>query len=265
MNGWKRATLVLALLGAAAGCVPTQRELRMDQDLQEMKRRLAELERSVASVREDRQGEERLAALARQQAELQAGLDTLRVEFQSVNGRFDDLGRERGQLRDDLALVRDDLALKVTALEDRLAGLEEQAKAKAAAPPPAPETPEALYGRGLELIQKQGDYAGGRQWLQEFLQRYPKNDLAVNAQYWIGESWYGEQKYENAILQFQEVIQKHADHPKAAAALLKQGMSFHALGDVKNARVVLQKLVDTFPLSEEAKKAKEKLAEWAKS
>ena len=117
---------------------------------------------------EDRSGSERLDLLARQQADQQAGLDTLRVEFQSVQGRFEDQARESGQLRDDLALMRDDLALKVTALEDRLARLEELGKAPAPEQAPA-ETSEALYERGLELIQKKEDFAGGRQWLQQFL------------------------------------------------------------------------------------------------
>jgi tol-pal system protein YbgF len=236
----------------------------MESDLQEMKRRLAELERSMAVVKDDPQRRERLELLTRQQADLQAGLDTLRVDFQSINGRIEDMARDRAQIKDDLSLVRDDLALKVTALEDRLARQAEQAKAPAV-PAPAVESPEALYERGLELIQKKGDFAGGRQWLQEFLQRYPKHDLAVNAMYWIGEAWYGEKKYENAILQFQDVIQKYGEHPKVAAALLKQGMAFHALGDQKNARVIMQKLIDGFPLSDEAKKARERLAEWKKS
>ncbi len=83
--------------------------------------------------------------------------------------------------------------------------------------------------------------------------------------YWIGESYYGEKKYENAILQFQDVIQKYKDHPKVAAALLKQGFAFAMLGDTKNAKVILQRLVDTFPLSDEAKKAKERLLEWGKA
>jgi tol-pal system protein YbgF len=236
----------------------------MESDLQEMKRRLAEIERSVVGLKDDRQGRERLDLLTRQQADLQAGLDTLRVEFQSVNGRIEDMARDRTQMREDLSLVRDDLALKVTAMEDRLARLTEQSRTLPVPAAPA-ETPESLYERGLEQIQKKGDFAGGRQLLQEFLQRYPKHELAVNAMYWIGEGWYGEKKYENAILQFQDVIQKYGDHPKVAAALLKQGLAFHALGDLKNARVILQKLADTFPLSEEAKKAKEKLAEWKKS
>jgi hypothetical protein len=42
---------------------------------------------------DDRQGRERLDLLTRQQADLQAGLDTLRVEFQSVNGRLEDMAR----------------------------------------------------------------------------------------------------------------------------------------------------------------------------
>ena len=264
MNGWKSTSVILVLLATVTGCIPTQRQLNMESDLQEMKRRLAELERGVVSMKEDRQGRERLDLLTRQQADLQAGLDTLRVEFQSIHGRFEDLARERAQLRGDVSLVRDDLALKVTALEDRLARLAEQAKAQPVPAPPA-ETAEALYERGPESIQKGGDFAGGRQQLQAFLQRYPQHDLAVNAMYWIGEGWYGERKYENAILQFQDVIQKYGDHPKVAAALLKQGLAFHALGDLKNARVILQRLTDTFPLSEEAKKARERLAEWKKS
>lgn len=265
MNAWKKGIVAL-LLFAAAGCVPTQRELRMEEDLQELKRRLSELERGMAAVREDREGRERLSALAQQQAELQAGFDTLRVEFQSVSGRFEDQARAREQLRDDLALLRDDLGLKLTAAEDRLARieerqgkLEEEAKAK----PAVPESPETLYGRGLELVQK-GDFAGGRKWLEEFLQRYPQNELAPNARYWVGESWYGEKSYESAILQFQEVVQKHPDHPKAASALLKQGMAFQALGDRKNARVVWQKLIERFPAAEEAKRARERLAELGK-
>jgi len=260
---WQKTVIVLSLLLAVTGCIPTQRELRMESDLQEMKRRLAELERGVVALREDRSGSERLDLLARQQADQQAGLDTLRVEFQSVQGRFEDQARESAQLRDDVALMRDDLALKVTALEDRLAKLEASGQTPTQQAAEA-ETPEALYERGLELIQKQGDFAGGRQWLQEFLKRYPGHALAVNALYWIGESWYGEKKYENAILQFQDVIEKYGEHPKVAAALLKQGLAFHALGDQQNARVILQKVVDNFPLSEEAKKATEKLAEWKK-
>lgn len=244
----------------------------MERDLTEMKRRLAETERGVATVKQGGETRTTLDNLARQQAELQAGIDTMRVEMQSFSGRFEDVGRERGGVRDELKLIRDDMGLKLTALEDRVSKLEAQlqggmvpaagAVVAGAAPAQAPgaETPQALYERGLDLIQRQGDLAKGREVMQDFLKKHPQDQLAVNAMYWIGETYYGEKKYENAILQFQDVIQKYGDHPKVASALYKQGLSFQALGDNKNAKVILKKVVDTFPLAEEAKKAKEKLA-----
>ena len=263
MKRWCKGLLGLLLFAAMLGCIPTQQQLRTERDFEEMKRRLAEMERSVAAQRQARQGEDALAPLAKNQADLQAGLDTLRVEFQSLSGRIQDQSRERDQLRSELALVRDDLGLKAAALEDRLDTLEKaQQKIKdqaQASPPPAP-APEVLYAGAVELIQKKQDFPRARTMLEEFLQGNPRHHLTVNAMYWIGESYYGEKKYENAILQFQDVIQKYGDHPKVASALYKQGLSFHALGDNKNAKVILKKVSDTFPLSEEAKRAKEKLA-----
>lgn len=267
---WKKIVLSLALLFLAAGCIPTQAELQMERDLTEMKRRLAETERGVATVRQGGETKTSVDNLSRQQAELQAAVDTLRVEMQSFSGRFEDVGRERGGVRDELKLVRDDMGLKLTALEDRVSKLEARMQsglvpasggaAMGAAPALGAETPQAFYERGLDLIQRQGDMPRGREVMQEFLKKYPQDPLAVNAMYWVGESYYGEKKYENAILQFQDVIQKYGDHPKVASALYKQGLSFHALGDNKNAKVILKKVSDTFPLSEEAKRAKEKLA-----
>lgn len=272
MKLWKKSVLALALVALSAGCIPSQRELQMERDLTEMKRRLAETERGVATVKQGGETRTTLDNLARQQAELQAGIDTMRVEMQSFSGRFEDVGRERGGVRDELKLIRDDMGLKLTALEDRVSKLEAQlqggmvpaagAVVAGAAPAQAPgaETPQALYERGLDLIQRQGDLGKGREVMQDFLKKHPQDQLAVNAMYWIGETYYGEKKYENAILQFQDVIQKYGDHPKVASALYKQGLSFQALGDNKNAKVILKKVVDTFPLAEEAKKAKEKLA-----
>lgn len=271
----------LALLTALAGCVPSQQQLQMERDLEEMKRRLAETERATVALRQDRtagETRERLDALGRTLAEQQANLDATRVEVQSITGRLEDLRRERAGGREEMTLLRDDLALKITALEDRLNKAEErmnkqeerlsQQEARVTAPPvvppPANEPPEAQYERALEAIQKGGDFARGREQLQEFLGNHPRSPLAINAMYWIGESYYGEKKYENAILQFQDIIQKYPDHPKAASALLKQALAFDAMGDRKNARIILQKLIDTFPLSEEAKKARDRLAEWDK-
>ena len=256
MKAWQRGCVILALGAAVTGCLPTQQQLRMERDMEEMKRRLAEVERGGASLRQG-EAQERIEALSRKQADLQANLDTLRVEMQAMTGRIEDTGRQKSQSRDELTLVRDDMALKIKALEDRLARLE-QMRTQA---PSAPQTPQALYESGVEQIQK-GDFVRGRETLQSFLSQHPSGTLTVNAMYWIGEAYYGEKKYENAILQFQDVIQKFGDHPKAASALFKQGITFNTLGDQQNAKVILNRLIETFPMSPEAKKAREQLAAW---
>lgn len=265
------------LLLVSAGCLPpTQNQLRMEMDLEEMKRRLAQVEQGNAQILQDGGGVSRrqIEALNRQLAEQLSGLDTLRVEFQSINGRLDDLARDNQQRGADFGLVRDDLGMQVGSLENRMLKLEEgverleKAVRRAAQAPPANATrveassdgPELLYKRALDNIRTKQQYAAGRQQLEEFLKQYPKHDLAVNARYWIGEALYGEKEYERAILQFQDVIQQFGDHPKAAAALFKQALSFKSLGDNPNARTTFQKLINSFPLAQEAEKAKQQLA-----
>jgi tol-pal system protein YbgF len=267
VSGWKTGFLILALTATVAGCMPSQRQLRTEQDLAEMKRRLARNEKSLAAMRED-QGRKigaRLEQLARQQADLESNLQAIRVQIQGVDGRMEALSQKESGLEKNLSLAQKDLGMKVSSLGDRLGKLEarvQNIESRPVTPPQPKETPKALYERGLDLIRKKGDYVQGAQVLQDFLKRYPKDGLAVNAAYWIGEALYGEKKYEDAILQFQDVIQKYGHHPKVAAALLKQGLAFHALGDDKNARTILQKEIDTFPKSPETKKAREFLQAW---
>ncbi len=258
------AILPLLLL---TGCLPpSQAQLKMEMDLEEMKRRLAKLE--VQQADSITAGSATGEAQQRQVAELVAGLDNLRVEIQSVNGRLDDLGQGNQQLNDELELIKDDLGLQLGSMTERLDQLEQAAVSASAAaatgktvappaPAPAPvETAEQLYQRALDLIRKESQFAEGRKLLEEFGQKYPEHELFPNALYWAGEAYYGEKNYEMAILQLQDVISKFPKHSKTPAAMLKQGLAFNALGDVQNARTTMQKLIDDFPDSEQVAAAK---------
>ncbi|TYO97689.1 tol-pal system protein YbgF [Geothermobacter ehrlichii] len=249
---------MIALLASLvlAGCVNPQQQQKVQNDLAEMKRRLAESERAVVALRKElaKGGGQQLATVVRSQADLRADFDAFRQDVLALQGRVEEQQAGGKRFEAELAALRDELQFKVKALEERLAALE----ARKPAPAPAPQTlsPEDLYQQGLDAIRSGQDFAAGRKALQDFLKRYPDHHLAVNATYWIGEAWYGEKKYENAILQFQDVIEKYGDHPKVAAALLKQGLAFRALKDEANAEVIWRKLVERFPDSPEAAKAR---------
>ena len=82
-----------------------------------------------------------------------------------------------------------------------------------------------------------------------------------NVFYWKGETFYVENDYESAILSFQDVIDKYAGGEKAPDAMLKQGLSFQALKDKRNARILYELLLSKYPKSPAAGKARQKLAE----
>jgi tol-pal system protein YbgF len=278
--------LLVSLL--LSSCV-TQQDLQLQRDLHEMKRRLGDAERALKELQDDSAGGVRahVETLARNQADFQAELDGVRVDLQSMQGRTGDQERINEELRQDLTLLRDELSLQVADHEQRLAQLEGSRVAEAptttAVKPqpaqpkpavktavvpdktglttPAGESAAELYDRALKKIREDQDYSAGRELMETFLKRYPDDALAVNAAYWVGETYYAVKDYEKAILQFEDIIQKYGEHPKVASAMLKQALAFEATGDKATGRLLLQQVIDRFPLSAEAVKAKEKLRE----
>ncbi len=262
---------MLLLVSVMSACMPSQRQLAMERDMAEMKRRLAAVEKQTIGMGDDFTSaiEEQLSELSRRHAETQAGLDSLRVDMQSLRGRIEDMRAANSQFQEEMALIREDLSVKVAAIENRLAEIERSAleteSGGGQAQPEAPNggtatsDPVELYEQGRDLVREDERFTEARETLQKFIDAHPDHRLSVNAAYWIGEAYYGEEKYENAILQFQDIIQEHPDHNKVPAALLKQGLAFRALGDASNARVILEKVVADHPNSNAAGKAKDLL------
>ena len=118
--------------------------------------------------------------------------------------------------------------------------------------------PEELFKSSLDDINN-GNYALAESRLLTFLIQFPDNELSGNAQYWLGEAVYGQQKYELAIKEFDKLINKYRKSSKIPAALLKKGLAQIEIGHNKSARTTLKKLVSSYPKSQEAKEAREKL------
>jgi len=81
----------------------------------------------------------------------------------------------------------------------------------------------SLYNLARQRLE-QGQTTKARELLQDFLARYPKDELAANAQYWLGETYYGEKKWNDAIVEFQKVLKEYKGSDKVPDALLKIGM-----------------------------------------
>lgn len=116
-------------------------------------------------------------------------------------------------------------------------------------------TSKDMYNRAYGLYQ-QRQYAAAEKMFDEFLTKYPQDVLAPNALYWKGETLYARALYPQAIFAFKEVQTRYPKHPKTADSLLKTAMCYARLGDTENASLHYLVLLEDWPNSEAALKAK---------
>jgi len=105
----------------------------------------------------------------------------------------------------------------------------------------------------------QGRYDLALQGFREFVSRYPKAELADNAQYGVGESFFARSQFDSAAAEYARVEVQYPQGDKVPAALYKLALSQEKLGRPTDSRATLERLVRRFPLSGEAQLAKERL------
>ena len=92
-----------------------------------------------------------------------------------------------------------------------------------------------------------------------FITSYPESEYAVNAWYWLGECYYSEGKYHQAIESFERVVNGSPSAKKVPDALLKMGLSWFGLNETAKGSSILHTLIDKYPDSTAASKARERL------
>lgn len=206
-------------------------------------------------------------------ADTRSGMDAQQREMQTLRGEVDAIRQGPGGARSHVPLGPD-----LPPLTEETPGFGpggEPIAAPAPTPSPEPVSPSsavsgeiAALGADLPGVDEyrtalgfiaQGNYGEAVPHLRSYLRKYPDTPLSDDAQYWIGESYYAQRDYNNAILAFYDVTRRYPKSDKVCAAMLKQGFAFAELGDTPDARIVLERLVQTHPACEEANQARVKL------
>jgi tol-pal system protein YbgF len=94
---------------------------------------------------------------------------------------------------------------------------------------PTPQTPKEHYDLGYSYIQRK-DFAQAEETMRDFVRRYPNDRLTADANYWLGESLYQRQRYQDAAEAYLTVTTKFETAAKAPEALLRLGQSLAAIG-----------------------------------
>ncbi len=261
MNRWLKRGMVLAFaMVLTSGPARAWKISDLEAEVAALKSRMDQLEQREEKYRKEVEDNKK----EQQDQNLQIRKDQADLKLQ-----LDGLTQRLTQLEEAVREMND----KVTALDQKVSAQMEAAAQQNAAPPaePSSETKESglgadIYNQALESFKNQ-KYDVARAQFQAFLKANPNDPYSDNAQFWIGETYYQEKNYKYAINEYVQVSDKYPKGNKVPAALYKIGLCFEQLKKIPEASAMYKQLVESFPDSEEAAKAKgqlEKLNKTAK-
>ena len=275
-----RRLALIALPLALSGCFyPADRGRALEARLEKIDATQARLQEELTQTRA--QLDATLPLIDQKVAEVSKALQSLDTASRRTGADIgiqlqktvEDLSELRGQVETYLYKIGEleaALARTSTETEKRLLALKgDEALKEAEARKKAEELKRPTDKKEfLALAQekaKAGDMTLARQLYSEFLKKWPKDALAADAHFGLGETYFTEDKCREALFEYGKLLQ---EYPKAEAtpnAYLRSSDCFKKLKMQEESRLALEELVKGYPKSEAAKTAKARLAELDKA
>jgi tol-pal system protein YbgF len=178
-------------------------------------------------------------------------IEQLRGELAHLRGQNEQLARDVAELQrrqKDALTAYDERLRQIEPLKVSLDGVDFMAE-------PAEKK---QYEAALALF-RQGNFPSAQSALTDFGRRYPQSGYTPWSLFWLANAQYAQKNYREALGHFQTVSVRHAEHPKAAEAMLSAANCQIELKDVRGARKTLEELRSRHPQSEAAGAAAERL------
>ena len=269
-----RWTIAPVALITATGCLATQGSVRTLQDeIRASRSQLAQNDSAILRAEESRRRE--IAALSANIDRLNDSVRVLTTRlalFQAnAAGQFDFMGQQVIKIEAVLSQNTRDIQDQRT----QLAALREQGVSGATAPvstsPPAGATPDTsqrpsatggapgpatMFTSAVEEYRK-GSYRTARSGFEDLIKTYPDYDQNARAQVYIGDSFKSEGNTTAADSVYQLVETRYPNSPDVAGALWRRGRMLWDANKKGEARIVLNRLINKYPQSDEAALAKD--------
>jgi tol-pal system protein YbgF len=118
-----------------------------------------------------------------------------------------------------------------------------------------PISADTLYQNALRDYTT-GNYDLSNQEFSDYIHHFPSSDLASNSQFYLGQIFYAQRDYRNAIKAYDLVLSKYPQSIKLASALLKKAEAEENLKERTSAIRDLREVVHRFPGSDESRRAR---------
>ncbi len=264
------------------GCVTSSDIEGLRTQLADVQRQMLQMQKETSSKQEVESLEasvgKQMDSLLKTEADMQVKLQDLSGQIEALQAKLEDTNYRLAQLSQQIAATNQELKGFRSAAPVAPAGPAGQPLPDGGGGPPPPAAagphderipdrgdrsagdPQALYNAAYNDYLK-GSYDLALRGFQQYLESFPSTTLAANATYWIGECYYRQRRYRQAIEQYDAVLNRYPRSDKTASALLKKGYAHLELGERSQGVVQLQHVLRQFPTSDEANLARQRLRE----
>lgn len=268
------AKLAAVAAGAAlGGCwVPMEKGRQMEARIQRLEVQNVEQQRALEEVVRDR-----VARMDQKLQEVQKKIDELN---QAARRSGADLGVQLGRLSDEFTRVKGELEAAqhrlgevekgVTALDSKTEGrfaalkgagaLDEYEARQRMAQLPKGDDKAGLFALA-QKEEKDGDKGVASELYLEYARRYSSDPRAAEALFRSGELLFGQKRWREALLSYGKVAEGFPRSDLAPDAMLGAAESMLKLDLKDDAKAVLEQLLQRYPKDKVAPRARERLAE----
>jgi len=235
----RRIFLFLFVFAGLAGCAENdlivQRQSSMEGRLEQIMQSHNSTKADVAAIAAQMQ-------LLREQSARQAASEKeLLSKSELLQGRVDILTARLAQVE---ATAKESAAIELVNQESIAEGREESV--------------QAAYMKAFGLFSA-NNHSDAAEAFSAFIAAYPESEYAANARYWLGECYFSEGRYKEAIDSFSRVLEMSPAPKRGSEAMLKIGLAWYRLDNAIQGAAALRLLVEKYPLSEAAGQARQKL------
>jgi tol-pal system protein YbgF len=185
-------------------------------------------------------------------------IDEMSTAFQQVQNSMADVTTRLGKLEQQMT----DLSNAVRTINSPAAPPGQSSGAGSTGPSSSSSVPP-ISGDTL-YVNANRDRLGGKadlalQEYQQYVKYYGDSQLAPAAQFWVGDIYFNQGDYENALKAFDEVLVRWTANNKTPDAFLMKGKTLMKLDRRNAAATEFRALIKQYPSSEAAAKARAQL------
>ncbi|MDP9120185.1 MAG: tol-pal system protein YbgF [Acidobacteriota bacterium] len=250
-----------AVVLAAAGCVSSE-------DIEGLRSQLSDVQKQVLQAQKQASSKEevqdlttsvgkQMDSLLKTEADMRVKLQDLSGQIEALQAKLEDTNFRLSQLSQQISATNQELKTFRTAPPPPQGEL---AAAPQGGPAAGTPEPQILYNTAYNDYLK-GSYEVAQKEFRQYIESYPAGELADNATFWVGECYYRQKRYRQAIEQYDAVLNRYPRSGKTASALLKKGYAHLELGERPQGVVQLRHVIRQFPTSDEANLARQRLRE----